>query len=300
MTNALLLPAETRQEPTSHFVTVNGLTLHYLEQGHGETVIWLHGFPEAATTWLEQLQVHSTHFHCLAFDLKGFGQSDKPENRYAPDVVAMELTEALDALCIKDFHLVAMDLGSIIGDFLVAQNPHRVRSYVRLQSTFQSVSGAYPNDWMILNNPLLTKALLADARDFLVLWYSSRTIQHIPPPVLERLALELKRPGAAQAIPRYFRDLPSNFVDRQMRLHQRMALPVLLVQGDMDATQLKTQVEHITQQFLNARLAWIYGVGHAPHLEKPADISRTILSFLQQHTNAANPSTTNTYKGIAS
>ena len=55
---------------------VDGVKWHWVEAGDGEPVVLLHGIPESWQCWKHQIPTLASQFRVLAFDLKGYGQSD--------------------------------------------------------------------------------------------------------------------------------------------------------------------------------------------------------------------------------
>lgn len=61
------------------FVTTNGIRMHYVEQGRGFPVVFLHGFPELWYSWRYQIPaLAEAGFQAIAPDLRGYGETDKP------------------------------------------------------------------------------------------------------------------------------------------------------------------------------------------------------------------------------
>jgi pimeloyl-ACP methyl ester carboxylesterase len=94
-----------------HIETVNGVTWHWAEAGEGDPVVLLHGIPESWQCWLHQIPTLATQFRVLAFDLKGYGLSDKADGDYSASNVASELLQCLDAIGIDRFRLAGHDWG---------------------------------------------------------------------------------------------------------------------------------------------------------------------------------------------
>jgi len=70
----------TQHELTHRSVSVNGLRLHIAESGQGPLVLLCHGFPECWYSWRHQLRaLAEAGFHAVAPDMRGFGQTDAPE-----------------------------------------------------------------------------------------------------------------------------------------------------------------------------------------------------------------------------
>ena len=59
---------------------VNGLSLRVVDEGSGTPVLLLHGFPDSSHLWRHQIPaLTGAGFRAIAPDLRGFGESDKPE-----------------------------------------------------------------------------------------------------------------------------------------------------------------------------------------------------------------------------
>src|SRR4051794_30896838 len=76
--------AKIRQEtpmPITHrFIDTNGIRMHIAESGSGPLVLFCHGWPESWYSWRHQLEaVAAAGFHAIAPDMRGYGQTDKPE-----------------------------------------------------------------------------------------------------------------------------------------------------------------------------------------------------------------------------
>ena len=132
------------------------VAFHYVESSarDGECIVFLHGYMDSWRLWRHQL-AHLAHlaqvaqvndrYYLLAFDLKGAGQSSMnypqrlfPEvndagGDYSLEMQADELVTAFDQMGVKQFNLVTLDLGTIIGDILAGKYPERIRRYMRAQ-----------------------------------------------------------------------------------------------------------------------------------------------------------------------
>ena len=64
---------------------VNGARLHVARAGAGRPLLLLHGWPEFWLTWEPVMQLLAANFDVIAPDLRGFGESDKPEGPFGPD-----------------------------------------------------------------------------------------------------------------------------------------------------------------------------------------------------------------------
>jgi pimeloyl-ACP methyl ester carboxylesterase len=78
-------------------------------------------------SWAFQLPAYTEHFSCIALDLPGAGESDKPPGPYSTDVQADQVAAFLGAIGIERAHVAGMSFGAAVGVHLAARHPGRVR-----------------------------------------------------------------------------------------------------------------------------------------------------------------------------
>ena len=110
----------------SHYVQTRDLRMHYLQQGTGEPVIFIHGFPETSYEWRHQFAAFAGQYACFAPDLRGFGATEKPGVRVSRQLLAQDIVNFMDALGIERAAVVAHDWGGIVAFKLAIDWPERV------------------------------------------------------------------------------------------------------------------------------------------------------------------------------
>ena len=112
------------------FASANGIDLHYVRQGSGFPLILLHGWPEFWRIWRRVIEPLSRRFDVVAPDLRGFGQSSKPNVPalvgYRAEDHAADLLGLVDALGFERFGLVSHDVGAYVAQTFVRTHPERV------------------------------------------------------------------------------------------------------------------------------------------------------------------------------
>ena len=95
------------------FGTSDGVRLHYLEAGPStaHTLVFVPGWTMPAWIWMPQIQVFSRHFHVIAFDPRGQGESAVPETGYEPMRRGRDLAELLDHLGPSPVVVIGWSLG---------------------------------------------------------------------------------------------------------------------------------------------------------------------------------------------
>ncbi len=122
-----LVPARAADIPIdSRFAEVNGVKLHYLVAGEGPPVILLHGYAQTSHMWLPLIpELAKTHL-VIAPDLRGFGESDKPDCCYDKKAMAEDIHALAEALGLKHVGVAGHDIGLMVAYAYAAQHPDEV------------------------------------------------------------------------------------------------------------------------------------------------------------------------------
>lgn len=110
-----------------HYVEINGLRVHYVDEGEGEVILCLHGEPSWAYLYRKMIPPLSTKHRVIAMDFIGFGRSDKLTERddYSFQMHHDTLTGFITALALDNITLVAQDWGGELGLPVATEMPQR-------------------------------------------------------------------------------------------------------------------------------------------------------------------------------
>ena len=115
----------------SKWITINGETLHYVDEGKGDVILFAHGTPEWSFGYRDLIKQLRSKFRCIAVDMLGFGLSDKnPDSDYSCKAHAARLENLIEELGIKNITLVANDFGGGISISYAIKNPANVKAIV--------------------------------------------------------------------------------------------------------------------------------------------------------------------------
>lgn len=105
--------------------------IHYVDEGQGEVLLFVHGTPTWSFLYRNQIKSLSKRYRCIALDHLGFGLSDKPTDAgYKPQDHARRLEEFIDRLELKSFTLLVHDFGGPIGLAYAINHPDNVKRIV--------------------------------------------------------------------------------------------------------------------------------------------------------------------------
>jgi pimeloyl-ACP methyl ester carboxylesterase len=107
-------------------VQANGASFHVAETGHGVPLLLLHGWPEFWLTWEPVMTRLAGRYRLIAPDLRGFGESDKPDGAFGAEDHAADVLALLDALEIERVGVVGYDVGGAAMQPLARRAPERL------------------------------------------------------------------------------------------------------------------------------------------------------------------------------
>lgn len=122
-----------------HYVEVLGSKMHYIEAGSGTPIVFLHGVPMSCYVWRNIIPHLSTLGRCIAVDLIGFGQSEKPDIQYSIFDHIKYFEKFVEALGLKKMILVMHGWGSVIGFDYAMRNEKNCAGLVFYEAFLRSV-----------------------------------------------------------------------------------------------------------------------------------------------------------------
>lgn len=169
---------------------VNGIALHSVTAGSGPAVLLLHGWPETWWEWRHLIGPLARHFHVVATDLRGFGDSAKPPPEAGYDVatVCADLAGLLDALDLPSAYVCGHDLGGLVGYALARLHPARVARLVLADAPLPLYDLEVPA-WAAIEKqlwhqrfhrvPYLPEALIAGREHLYLSWHFAQSLRNI-------------------------------------------------------------------------------------------------------------------------
>lgn len=253
-------------------VRVNGVTLHFRQDGSGGDLVLTHGLGSSGRYWDRHLPALSRHHRVLCWDVRGFGHSDKPAGPYSLDLFAADLAELVRALGIADAHFAGLSMGGVITQRLALDYPDLVRS-MTLVSTSSKVGEFATNGWRRLADLIETNGFREDAeaaRRGFSLGFAERHPEEIAAASRETAANDpAAYAAAARAVSHY--DWTEQLV--------KVRIPTLIMQGAEDQLTPPGGSVILSRGLPQSRLLMIAGAGHNLPIEEPALFESALLAF---------------------
>lgn len=263
----------------------NDTELHVEQEGAGPAVLLLHGFPDSVHLWRGQIPALAEAGHqTIAFDLRGFGRSDRPADvdAYRIELSVRDAMAVLDSIGVERATVVGHDWGAVVAWALAAAAPERVERLVALSvghpAGFWAPSQWAPS-WYMLFFQFRGVAERALRRDD---WRMLRGF--LRGGDVDRYVRDLGRPGALAAALNWYRANVSPTVigaDVPWPMPP-VSCPTLGVWGSADVAltegQMTRSARHVDGEFRYERLE---GVGHWIPTEATEQLNRLLLEFLE-------------------
>jgi non-heme chloroperoxidase len=251
-----------------------GLSLSFAEHGpdNGKPVLFLHGWPDSWFTYSRVLPLLPQNLRLLAVDLRGYGESDKPESGYRISDLAGDVIAFLDALRIDRATLVGHSFGTFIARHIAISHPGQVERLVLIGTGFPAASPVVqdlPSALRDLPDPIPIEF----AREF----QASTAYLPLPPEFFNRIVAEsLKLPAR----------LWLQLIDGLLKYDDTAQLrniesPTLLIWGDHDALFSREDQDRFLASCPQARLTVYEETGHCPNWERPERVAADIAAFVQ-------------------
>lgn len=280
-------PDRTAYPFADHFLNVDGGRMHYIDEGDGPTILFVHGTPEWSFIYRHLIAGLRGRYRCVALDHIGFGLSDKPPTwGYTLDQHAANLARLIAHLDLRNFTLVAHDFGGPIGLSYAVEHPQRLSALVLFNTWMWSFAGDKNAEraGRLLAGPLgrfLYTRLNFSPRVILPLAWANKAT--LTPALRRAYAGAFPRPadrfgawGFARAVLGSSAWFDALWARRDRSAH----LPTLLLWGMRDPAITPRFLDRWRTLFPAAQVVELPNAGHFVQEEAPAESLKALDAFL--------------------
>lgn len=273
---------------TDRRATLQAGRMHYVDEGRGEPILFIHGTPTWSFEYRHLITALSVARRCVAPDHFGFGLSDRPATfPYTPEAHAAALREFVERLDLRDLTLVVHDFGGPIGLPLALDQPGRVKRLVVINTWMWPfdddtdmqkkgrIAASPLGRWMYRNLNFSLRILAPSA-------YGNRKALT---PAIHRQYLEPFRDKDARVLVLHAlaraingsRDYYASLLQRADRLRE---LPALIIWGLKDSAFRPHLLARWKKLLPDAKVIELADAGHWPHEEEPEAVVQALKTFV--------------------
>lgn len=268
----------------SRFINVNGLNVHYRDEGRGPVLVLVHGILSSLHTWEKWVNHLSGDFRVISFDLPGYGLTGPANFEYNNENYMRFLDNLFEALELERFNMAGSSLGGYFVWSYAKENPHKVDKIILLDSAAypQKLPGAVS----LFTLPVIGYISSNLTPRFIYEHYIRE--MYFDPDKVKKERFDqyydlLMRSGNRSAVRKIFKVL-----DAQARIEPQgiadIKMPVLIMWGDEDKW-VPFQQERWKTDMPQSQIIQYKNVGHLPMEEIPIKSARDAYLFLSGKMN---------------
>jgi pimeloyl-ACP methyl ester carboxylesterase len=277
--------AERDNPPRGRFVHVNGVKLHYLDQGTGEPLVLLHGNGSMIQDFQSSglIAMASKKYRVIAFDRPGFGHSLRPRGTiWTPSTQADLIHRALSQLGIERAYVLGHSWGASVAVALASKYPDSVAGLILASGYY------YPtlrSDVFLLSGPAFP--VIGDI------------LSHTVAPILSRLLwpVFMRQLFGPAPMPEKFREFPKEMAHRpsqirasaaetalmvpsalqQRAMYRELKMRTVIIAGEQDRLiDMEEQSARLHRDVNKSMLLRVVGAGHMVHQTATAQVMEAI------------------------
>ena len=263
-------------------VWADGLKIAYERVGEGPPLVFVHGAAEDGRVWQPQLAALADEFTVVAWDEPGAGGSSDLLAGFGLADYAQCLAALIEALALGPAHVTGLSWGGTVAQELYRHHPELVATLI-LVDTYAGWKGSLPEEEVRARVAGALAALQAPAEEFDPtfpgLFAGDPPAEFVP--LLDDMAAAVR--------PESLRNLLFVMAEADQRdLLPSIAVPTLLIWGELDVRSPLSVALEFEQAIPDAQLVVIPGCGHVSNLERPHQFNDALREFCRGHSQRHN------------
>jgi pimeloyl-ACP methyl ester carboxylesterase len=258
-------------------IRANGLEIAYERVGEGRPLVFVHGAAQDSRIWQPQLAGLADELTVVAWDEPGAGRSSDLPEGFGLAEIAECLAALIEALELGPAHIAGLSWGGTVVLELYHRHPGLVATLIMID-TYAGWKGSLPADEVRERVAGTHQMLAAPPEDF------DPTLPGLfasgPPgnfvPLLAAIATDVRRATLSH-------QLTIMAEADQRDLLPRIAVPTLLIWGELDARSPLSVARQFEEAIPDTELVVIGGAGHVSNLERPEPVNEAVREFCRAH-----------------
>ncbi|HEX5747719.1 MAG TPA: alpha/beta hydrolase [Archangium sp.] len=289
------------------YANINGIRMHYVMEGKGEPILFLHGCPEYWGVWKRYLAEFSKDHLVIAPDLRGYNQTTRPNEveQYGINLLVEDVRALLEHLGLREVTVVSQDWGALLGWSFALRYPECVRRFITANITHPALFNRELREnprqqeasryMLTFSIPGIGAQLAANDFAFMrqsVIEDARKGGAQLSDEDVEEWVRTWGAPGAIEAILNYYRAARlgppdgkgypggSNLLEGVPQERWKVNFPVLMLWGDADRALLSDCLNGLEEYVPDLTLHKFPGATHWVTLQRSAQVIPYIREFM--------------------
>ena len=263
-------------------VQANGITINYEQQGNGEPLLLIPYLAADNACYAFQVADYAKRFTCISVDLRGAGESDKPQATYSTELFADDIAAFIQAIGVERAHVSGLSLGAATGLWLAAKYPQRVKSlslhscWPKSDAYLKAVVGGWQSTARGLDS--VTEMVIQG----ILPWCFTPDFYSGNPELMDNVAAFV-RSRPKQPLDAFMRQSNAVITHDASAQLGRITIPTQITFGRHDVVTSTRFADAMRNGIARSELVVFEGCAHAPIYENVAAFNETTLSFLKRN-----------------
>ena len=244
-------------------ITRDGVAIHYEVHGSGPTMLLSHGYSATTAMWRPQVEGLSRDFRIVAWDMRGHGESDSPDDpgAYSEAATVGDMAAILDALGVRSAVIGGLSLGGYMSLAFELEHPARTSALMVFDTGPGYRKEAGRDAW---NRTAHARAEAFERQGLSALGNGNEV----------RISRHRSALGLAHAARGMLAQVDGRVIDHLPTI----GVPALVLVGERD-TPFLAATDYMAAKIPNARKVVLADAGHASNIDQPEAFNRAIRSF---------------------
>jgi 3-oxoadipate enol-lactonase len=261
-------------------IKANGISMNYEVTGSGKWLTLVHGAGDNLGAWWNQVPAFSRSYKVLAYDVRGYGQTETPPGDYSTDILIEDLYELLKALDISQTYLMGYSMGGRIAVGLALDYPEMVEALIIANSGFAPMERS--------EEQMQEMAKMREQRMKVVEEQGLEPIMNESTAMVFSAGWPEKNPDVFEQYKkiRLQNDPESYLVAMRAMVWgaqppdvSKLSCPTFIIGGESDGL-MGAESARATQVLIPGSQLKVMPTGHAAAIERPEEFNAAVLGFL--------------------
>jgi len=279
----------------SKFIEINGSKMHYIDEGKGDTILFLHGQPTSSYLWRNIIPHLQANGHCIAPDLIGMGKSDKPNINYTYEDHYDYLEKFIKKLNLNNITLVIHDWGSGLGFHYANKHRDNIKGIAFMEAlikpmTWDSFPPNYRVIFKLIRAPYIGWLMLSAANVFLKKVVPDSIIRKLSKEEYKQYLKPFPTVASRKPVRKWPQQLPISgkpkgvhkIISAYNKWLTETNIPKLCLYAQPGAIITENDVEYIKNSFPNTKMVDVGEGIHYLQEDNPHVIGKKIANWFQE------------------
>jgi pimeloyl-ACP methyl ester carboxylesterase len=260
-------------------INIDGLSVNLFGEKTARAIVFVHGFPYDHLMWKAQYEALSEKYFCVAYDIRGLGESEIGDGQYTMESYVDDLVKIIQHLELNKPILCGLSMGGYISLRALEREPNLFGGAMLLDTHPYADDNAGKLKRANAIKKINTEGLAAYVESFVPTCFSKENAEKKPDFFLETLArCRAQNPIGVKGAQIAMLSRTSTFENLE-----KIKIPVLVLVGESDNLTPPGKMKDMAEKIPNADFVVVPSAGHMTPIENPQFVTERMEKFLEEN-----------------